>query len=79
MIEALGAALAGPPAQPPSKEALQAIVNSNPKDYFAHLRLGAILKNEGNTDQAIIHLKRAAELFPYYGGEGNPYAQLADI
>ncbi|MEW6213014.1 MAG: tetratricopeptide repeat protein, partial [Acidobacteriota bacterium] len=79
MIESLTAVMSGQSSQPPSKEALQAIINSNPKDYFAHLRLAAIYKKEGDADQAITHLKRAIELFPYYGGEGNPYVMLADI
>src|SRR5262249_42740745 len=65
--------------QTPSKETLLALVKARPNDYFSHLRLGAIYKNEGNTDQAIEHLKRAAELFPYYGGKGNPYELLAEI
>jgi tetratricopeptide (TPR) repeat protein len=79
MIETLTAAMSGQASQPPTKEALQAIVNANPKDYFAHLRLGAIYKKEGDAEQAIRYLKRATELFPYYGGEGNPYVMLADI
>jgi len=29
--------------------------------------------------QAIEHLRRAAELFPYYAGEGNPYTLMAEI
>ncbi len=62
-----------------SKDALSAMVKARPNDFFAHLKLGSILKSEGDTDRAIEHLKRAAELFPFYGGEGNPYAQLADI
>ena len=65
--------------QPASKEALVAILQARPNDYFAHLHLGAIYKSEGDTSQAIEHLKRAADLFPYYTGEGNPYILLAEI
>ena len=36
-------------------------------------------KKEGDVDRAIEHLRRAAELFPFYGGEGNPFGQLAEI
>lgn len=66
-------------AQPASKEALLAVLSGKPNDYFAHLRLGAIYKNEGDADKATEHLRRASELFPYYAGEGNPYVLLADI
>ncbi len=65
--------------QPASKDALLALLGEQPNDYFAHLRLGAIYKNEGDADKAVEHLRRASELFPYYAGEGNPYVLLADI
>ena len=65
--------------QPASKEALIATLQTRPNDYFAHLHLGSIYKNEGDTNQAVEHLKRAADLFPYYTGEGNPYELLAEI
>jgi tetratricopeptide (TPR) repeat protein len=76
-------ALAGGPAsvagETQSKDALSAIVKAQPNNFFARLKLGALLKSEGDADGAIEHLKRAAELFPFYGGEGNPYKHLADI
>jgi tetratricopeptide (TPR) repeat protein len=79
-IQALGDSLIhAANKQPASKEALVAILQARPNDYFAHLHLGSIYKNEGDTSQAIEHLKRAAELFPFYTGEGNPYILLADI
>ncbi len=65
--------------QGPTKEAMMAIVKARPNDYFAHLRLGAIYKSEGDMDRAIEHLRRASELFPFYTGQGNPYLQMADI
>src|SRR4030095_788662 len=66
-IEALGSGpVQAPSGQPPSKEALIALVNAKPNDYFSHLRLGVIYKNENNIDKAIEHFKKAAELFPYY-------------
>ncbi|HEV8486023.1 MAG TPA: tetratricopeptide repeat protein [Blastocatellia bacterium] len=79
-VEALGhgpVAVRG--AQPPSKEALTAILKARPNDYFAHLRLGTIYKTEGDSAHAIEELRRASEVFPFYGGEGNPYGQLAEI
>ncbi len=65
--------------QAPSKDALLAIVRSRPNDYFTHLKLGHIFKAENNAELAIEHLRRASELFPYYGGEGNPYWSLAEL
>jgi len=78
-IEAIGSGPAqAPGGQPPSKEVLLALLKSKPNDYFAHLRLGTLYKKEA-ADQAIEHLKRATELFPFYAGAGNPYLQLAEI
>ena len=78
-IEAVGTGpLRAPGEQLPSKEALMALLKARPNDYFAHLRLGALYKNEGDVERAIEHLRRAAEVFPYYAGEGNPYALLAE-
>jgi tetratricopeptide (TPR) repeat protein len=79
-VDALGTGpLRAPAGQTPPKEALLAILKGKPNDYFANLRLGGIYKSEGDTDKAVEYLKRAAELFPYYTGEGNPYLPLADI
>ena len=64
--------------QPPTKEALVALVKARPSDYFVNLRLGTLLKKE-DPERAIEHLKRAAELFPFYTGKGNPYRELAEI
>jgi tetratricopeptide (TPR) repeat protein len=79
-IEAIGSgpirATSGPTL---SSSALLEVLKGKPNNYFVHLRLGAIYKNEGDADKAIEHLRRASELFPYYAGEGNPYALLADI
>ena len=79
-IEALGTGpLHAPAGQTASKEALLAVLKGKPNDFFANLRLGSIYKTEGDADKAIEYLKRAAELFPYYTGEGNPYLLLTDI
>ena len=78
-IEAIGSGPAqAPGGQPPSKEVLLPLLKAKPNDYFAHLRLGTLYKKEA-ADQAIEHLKRATELFPFYAGAGNPYLQLAEI
>ncbi|HKP14339.1 MAG TPA: tetratricopeptide repeat protein, partial [Blastocatellia bacterium] len=78
-VEALGNALRAPASQSPSKDELSAVLKQRPNDYFAHLRLGAMLKREGDADGAAEHLKRAAEIYPYYTSAGNPYALLAEI
>lgn len=79
-LEAIGTGpVQAPAGQAPSKDALIALAKARPNDYFAHLRLGALLKKEGDVDQAIEHLRRAIELFPYYGGQGNPHTLLAEI
>ena len=78
-VEALGTGpVQAPGGQPPTKEALLAILKARPNDYFAHLRLGTLYKKE-DPDRAMEHLKRAAELFPFYAGPGNPYEQMAEI
>jgi tetratricopeptide (TPR) repeat protein len=78
-IEALGNHLRGPAAGSPSKEELMAVLRQRPNDYFAHLRLGTLLKAGGDADGAVEHLQRAAEIYPYYTSAGNPYALLAEI
>jgi tetratricopeptide (TPR) repeat protein len=79
-IEAIGSGpLRATQGQTVSNEALLAVLKATPNNYFAHLRLGANYKNEGDADKAIEHLRRASELFPYYAGEGNPYLPLAEI
>ncbi|HXG93350.1 MAG TPA: tetratricopeptide repeat protein [Blastocatellia bacterium] len=79
-IEAVsGGAHQMPGAQSLPKEALIAMLKEKPNDFFAHLRLGAIYKSDGDAAQAIEHLKRATELFPFYAGPNNPYILLADI
>jgi cellulose synthase operon protein C len=78
-VEAIGTGPMQMPTGQPSKEALLALLKARPNDYFAHLRLGAAYKTEGNMEQALEHLKRASELFPFYAGPGNPYALMAEI
>jgi tetratricopeptide (TPR) repeat protein len=79
-VDAVGKVAAGASrVEAPTKEALTAILKARPNDYFANLRLGTIYKKEGDVDRAVEHLRRAAELFPFYGGQGNPFGQLAEI
>lgn len=58
---------------------LEAIVQARPNHFFALMRLGTICKAEGEADKAIAYLKRAAEVLPFYVGEGNPHTLLADL
>ena len=79
-LEAVGSGLARKPGEPPqSRDASLEILKTRPNDYFAHLRVGAAYKEEGDSDRAIEHLKRATELFPFYSRSGNPYELMADI
>jgi tetratricopeptide (TPR) repeat protein len=50
------------------------------QDTFAlHLRAGQLFRADNDIENAIVHFKRANELFPYYTGEGNAYDALAEI
>ena len=50
------------------------------EDTFAlHLRAGHLFAADGDKENAILHFKRAIELFPYYTGEGNAFEALAEI
>lgn len=78
-IDAMGSGDAHTPGpQAPAKEVLQTLLKARPNDYFANLRLGAMLKTE-DPEQAIGYLRKASELFPYYTGKGNPYSLMAEI
>jgi tetratricopeptide (TPR) repeat protein len=61
------------------KEAVLAMLSAQPEDFALNLRAGTFYKTEGNAEKAAAHLKRAAELFPYYAGPGNAYEQLAQL
>jgi tetratricopeptide (TPR) repeat protein len=62
-----------------SRQAIVARLAANQNDFFAHLSLGVIYKKEGDLEHAIEEFRRASALFPFYGGSGNPYIELADI
>lgn len=47
--------------------------------FSLRLRAGQLLREEGDLEGAARHFRRAAELFPYYTGEGNVYESLADL
>jgi tetratricopeptide (TPR) repeat protein len=50
------------------------------QDTFAlHLRAGHLFRADNDIENAVLHFRRAIELFPYYTGEGNAYDALAEI
>jgi tetratricopeptide (TPR) repeat protein len=50
------------------------------EDTFAlHLRAGHLFRADDDLENAVLHFKRAIDLFPYYAGEGNAYEALAEI
>jgi tetratricopeptide (TPR) repeat protein len=50
------------------------------QDTFAlHLRAGHLFRADDDIENAVVHFRRAIELFPYYVGEGNAYDALAEI
>jgi tetratricopeptide (TPR) repeat protein len=44
-----------------------------------HIRAAELLAADGDTQAAITHYSRAADLFPYANGAGNPYESLAKL
>jgi tetratricopeptide (TPR) repeat protein len=60
------------------KEAVLSMLSAR-ETFSLRLRAGQLLRDEGDIEGALQHFRRAAELFPNYAGEGNPYEALADI
>jgi tetratricopeptide (TPR) repeat protein len=76
--EGLGAGVATLSTSQLSKEAVLKLLSE--RDMFAlRMRAGALLRADGDEEGAARHYARAAELFPYYTGEGNAYEALADL
>lgn len=77
LLEALGTVTSSATAYLPKEVVLRQL---GERETFAlHLRAGSLLRAEGDEQGAVRHFKRAAELFPYYAGEGNAYEALADV
>jgi tetratricopeptide (TPR) repeat protein len=75
--EGLGASTLSDTA-PLSKEVVLRLLST--QDTFAlRVRAGQLLRDEGDLEGGARHFRRAAELFPYYTGEGNVYESLADV
>lgn len=61
------------------KNTLARLLQRNPKDFFANLKMGMLLRKEGANAEAEICLKNAQRLFPQYVEPGNPYQILGQI
>jgi tetratricopeptide (TPR) repeat protein len=75
--EGLGGAAAVDAARLPKESVLSML--SARETFSLRLRAGHLLRDEGDLEGAILNFRRAAELFPNYAGEGNPYEALSDI
>ena len=60
------------------KEAVLKLLDGR-ETFALRMRAGSLLRAEGDEEGAARHYARAAELFPYYTGEGNAYEALADL
>jgi tetratricopeptide (TPR) repeat protein len=76
--EAVGVTAAAPDAAQMTKGAVLDLLSTR-ETFPLRLRAGQFLRDEGDLDGAVRHFRRAAELFPYFVGEGNAYEALADI
>jgi tetratricopeptide (TPR) repeat protein len=61
------------------KSSVSKLVENNPDDFLANLRMGTLLQKEGDYKSAEPYLKKARQLFPQYAEPGNPYEQLGEI
>jgi len=62
-----------------SEEQLRDVLARQPENFAAHLRLGHLLRERGDGEAAIAHLREAIRLFPFYTGPGNAYEALAAL
>ena len=49
-----------------------------PKNPYAHYNLGAVLRNQGRTDEAIVEYRQAKELFETVGPRANGAGDIAN-
>lgn len=62
-----------------ARDALIAALAANPNDFFANLRLGSLLKEEGAGEAAERYLSKAQAIFPDYSEDGGTYRLLFEI
>ena len=62
-----------------SPERLQALLDEQPHNFFANLKMAGYHRERGQEDAAISLLSHAKSVFPAYAGSDNPYRQLSRI
>ncbi len=62
-----------------SPERLKALLQEQPNNFFANLRMAGYYRERGEEDAAIPLLSRAKSVFPAYAGSDSPYRQLSRI
>ncbi len=62
-----------------SPERLQALLDEQPHNFFANLKMAGYYRERGEEDAAIPLLSRAKSVFPAYAGSDSPYRQLSRI
>jgi cellulose synthase operon protein C len=59
--------------------ALNELLSKNPDNFFANLQLGLLLRHKKSNKEAEAYLKKAAQLFPEFTENGDPYQALGEI
>ena len=62
-----------------SPQRLKALLNEQPNNFFANLKMAGYYRERGEEDAAISLLSRAKSVFPAYAGSDSPYRQLSRI
>ncbi len=58
---------------------LEALLDKQPNNFFANLRMAGYHRERGEDEAAIRLLSRAKAIFPAYAGSDSPYRQLSKI
>jgi len=78
-LAALRSAASSDEAPHGSREQIAERARDNPDDFMAQLAMGAVLLEQGRSEEAVGYLERARSLFPEYAGDDSPYWYLARI
>lgn len=62
-----------------SPERLKALLDEQPNNFFANLKMAGYYRERGEEDAAIPLLSRAKSVFPAFAGSDSPYRQLSRI